>query len=84
MAAVAVSQQEMKATAVTLCERLKRLGYAPNIQMKLYGAVFELISDPIIESEKVVFIDGIDKKSGERRRIRIPLVVLRMAEATAA
>lgn len=74
----------MKATAVTLCERLKRLGYAPNIQMKLYGAVFELISDPIIESEKVVFIDGIDKKSGERRRIRIPLVVLRMAEATAA
>jgi hypothetical protein len=52
--------------------------------MKLYGAIFELISDPIVVSEKLVFIDGIDKKSGERRRIRIPLVVLRMAEATAA
>ena len=79
----AASQWEMHA-AVALCERLKRLGYTRNIQMKLYGAVFELISDPIVESEKLVFIDGIDKKSGERRRIRIPLVVLRMAEATAA
>ncbi len=74
----------MQAATVTLCDRLKRLGYAPNIQVKLYGAVFELISDPIVESERLVFIDGIEKKSGERRRIRIPLVVLRMAEARAA
>lgn len=73
----------MTATA-TLCERLKRLGYAPNIQMKLYGETFELVSDPIVLSEKLVFVDGIEKKSGERRRIRIPLVVLRMAQATAA
>ena len=84
MSAVAISQQGINASAVTLCQRLQRLGYAPNIQMKLYGAIFELISDPIVVSEKLVFIDGIDKKSGERRRIRIPLVVLRMAEATAA
>ena len=74
----------MQAATVTLCDKLKRLGYAPNIQVKLYGAVFELISDPIVESERLVFIDGIEKKSGERRRIRIPLVVLRMAEARAA
>ena len=74
----------MQSATVTLCDRLKRLGYAPNIQVKLYGAVFELISDPIVESERLVFIDGIEKKSGERRRIRIPLVVLRMAEARAA
>jgi hypothetical protein len=74
----------MSAATVTLCDRLKRLGYAPNNQVKLYGAVFELISDPIVESERLVFIDGIEKKSGERRRIRIPLVVLRMAEARAA
>jgi hypothetical protein len=73
----------MTATA-TLCDRLKRLGYAQNIQMKLYGETFELVSDPIVVSEKLAFVDGIEKKSGERRRIRIPLVVLRMAQATAA
>jgi hypothetical protein len=84
MSAAAVAQQNMNATAVTLRETLKRLGYAPNIQMKLYGVVFELISDPIVESERLVFIDGIEKKSGKRRRIRIPLMVLRRAEATAA
>jgi hypothetical protein len=69
---------------VTLCDRLKRLGYARDIQMKLYGEMFELVSDPIVVSERLVFVDGIEKKSGERRRIRIPLVVLRMAQATAA
>ena len=74
----------MTAATVTLCDRLKRLGYAPRIQVKLYGAIFELVSDPIVVSERLVFVDGIEKKSGERRRIRIPLVVLRMAEAKAA
>ncbi len=68
----------------TLCDRLKRLGYTQHIQMKLYGESFELVSDPIVVSEKLAFVDGIEKRSGERRRIRIPLVVLRMAQATAA
>jgi hypothetical protein len=70
----------MEAATVTLCDRLKRLGYAPHIQVKLYGAIFELISDPIVFSENLVFVDGIEKKSGERRRIRIPLLILRMAQ----
>ena len=74
----------MTAATVTLCDRLKRLGYAPQIQVKLYGAIFELVSDPIVVSERLVFVDGIEQKTGERRRIRIPLVVLRMAEAKAA
>jgi len=68
----------MTAATVTLCDRLKRLGYARNIQMKLYGETFELVSDPVVVSEKLAFVDGIEKKSGERRRIRIPLVVLRI------
>jgi hypothetical protein len=72
------------AAAVTLRDRLKRLGYAPNIQMRLYGATFEIISDPIIVSDNLAFVDGIEKKSGERRRIRIPLLALRMAQETAA
>ena len=74
----------MKAATVTLCNRLKRLGYAPNIQVRLYGETFELTSDPIVVSESLVFVDGIEKKSGERRRIRIPLLVLRMAQEKAA
>ena len=74
----------MTAATVTLCDRLKRLGYARNIQMKLYGETFELVSDPVVVSEKLAFVDGIEKKSGERRRIRIPLVVLRIAQARAA
>jgi hypothetical protein len=74
----------MMAATVNLCDRLKRLGYTRNVQMKLYGETFELVSDPIVVSEKLVFVDGIEKKSGERRRIRIPLVVLRMAQTTAA
>jgi hypothetical protein len=74
----------MTAATVTLCDRLKRLGYARNIQMKLYGETFELVSDPVVVSEKLAFVEGIEKKSGERRRIRIPLVVLRIAQATAA
>jgi len=68
----------MTAATVTLCDRLKRLGYARNIQMKLYGETFELVSDPVVVSEKLAFVDGIEKKSRERRRIRIPLVVLRI------
>ena len=31
----------------TLCESIKRLGYARNNQVKLYGEVFDLVSDPV-------------------------------------
>ena len=74
----------MKVETTSLCDTLKRLGYAPNIQMKLYGEIFELTSDPIVETDNLVFVDGIEKKSGKRRRIRIPLLVLRMAKERAA
>ena len=68
----------------TLCERLKRLGYAPNFQVRLYGEIFELTSDPIVSSEKLVFIDGIERRSGKARRIRIPLSILQMAQEKVA
>ena len=31
----------------TLCESIKRLGYARNNQVRLYGEVFDLVSDPV-------------------------------------
>lgn len=64
----------------TLCERLKSLGYAPNLQLKLCGQIFELTSDPIIFSEKLVFSEGVERRSGKQTRIRIPLSMLLMAQ----
>ncbi len=69
---------------VLLSERLKRLGYAPHVQMKCYGEIFELVSEPIVVSSDLVFIHGIEKRSRQMRRIRIPLPVVRMAREKAA
>jgi len=69
-----------------LCERLKRLGFAQENRMKLYGQEFDLISDPFIMENDVVFVDAIERKSRLQRRIRIPLPIVHMAnsERTAA
>lgn len=62
-----------------VCERLKRLGFTRENQVKLYGSQFELVSDPLIVDEDLVFVDAVEKRSGERRRVRIPLMIVRMA-----
>lgn len=62
-----------------LCERLKRLGFAESSHMRLYGQEFTLQSDPIIMSEQLIFVDAVEKKSQELRRVRIPLPVIKMA-----
>ncbi len=63
----------------TLCETLKRLGYSQNNQVKLYGEVFELVSDPVAVSENFVFVDALERKSGQVRRVRIPLTIVQKA-----
>jgi len=63
----------------SLCERLKRLGFAQENQMRLYGQEFELLSDPLVMGEDLVFVDAVEKKSGQRRRVRVPLPVVQMA-----
>ena len=68
---------------VSLSERIKRLGFARQNQVKLYGAIFEIVSDPIVMGDKLVFIDGIEKKSGILRRIRIPLPIVLVAKQAA-
>jgi hypothetical protein len=63
----------------TLCETIKRLGYAQNNQVRLYGKVFDLVSDPVSVGENLVFIDALDRQSGQVRRVRIPSTIVQMA-----
>ena len=63
----------------SLCERLKRMGFKQENQLKLYGEVFVLLSDPIVVDGDLVLVDAIEKKSGQFRRVRIPLPVVNMA-----
>jgi hypothetical protein len=67
--------------ATSLCERLKRLGFAKENQMRLYGQEFELKSDPIQIGEDLVFIDAVEKKSRQFSRIRVPSMIVRMASS---
>lgn len=64
----------------TLCEMLQRLGYARNSRVKLYGEVFDLLSDPVRVSDDLVFVEAIARDSGLVRRVRIPPNVVQMAK----
>ena len=64
---------------IALCERLKRLGYEKNKQLRMYGQEFDLISDPITIGEHLYVVDAIERKSRSFRRVRIPLPVINMA-----
>ncbi|HXY16300.1 MAG TPA: hypothetical protein VEI26_17550 [Terriglobales bacterium] len=63
----------------TLRERLKRVGFTHENEMRLYGQEFILQSDPIIMGDNLIFVDAIEKKSGQLKRVRIPLTIVRMA-----
>jgi hypothetical protein len=62
-----------------VCERLRHLGFSRERQVRLYGAQFEVVTDPFMIGSDTVFVDAIELKSGERRRVRIPLMIVRMA-----
>jgi len=66
---------------IHLSATLKRLGFTKGNQMKLYGEVFELVSEPILVAEDVVLVDATEARSGRSRRVRIPLPILNMAKA---
>jgi hypothetical protein len=65
---------------ITLCGRLRQLGYAQDRQVRLYGEVFELVSDPISVSDNLVFVDAREQRSGQKRRVRIPITIVQMAK----
>jgi len=64
---------------VSLCDRLKRLGFSKENQLKLYGQEFDLVSDPIVMGDDLVFVDAIERKSRQQRRVRVPLPIVHMA-----
>ncbi len=55
-----------------ICERLQELGYARERHIRLYGEEFQLVSNPTPEGDGYA-IDGITRRSGAVRRVRIPL-----------
>ena len=61
---------------VTVAERLRRMGYAQGNVVKVYGEEFELVSDPIDIGDQLVVVDAIEIKSGNLRRVRLPLSLL--------
>ena len=63
----------------TLCESIKRLGYARNNQVRLYGEVLDLVSDPVSVGESAVFVDALQVESGYVTRIRIPESIVEKA-----
>lgn len=69
----------MTAAHTYLYERLKRLGFTREKQIRLYGSQFEVVSDPVVLSDTVVFVDAVEQRSGEHRRVRIPLTIVQMA-----
>ena len=69
---------------VNLCQRLQRLGFTAGTQMKLYGEIFDFLSEPIVLTDDVVLVDAKEKKSGQTRRVRVPLPIIHMASATVA
>jgi len=64
---------------VFLCKRLQGLGYAQQCLVKLYGEEFELVSDPVPDGSGYA-IEGISRRSGSVRHVRIPLSVTRTIE----
>jgi hypothetical protein len=63
---------------------LKRLGYANQNHVKLYGNEYWLVNDPVAMTETLVVVDAIETKSGRNTRLRIPLNVVNMAHAQIA
>lgn len=71
----------MSAGHALLCAKLKQLGFAQENQMRLYGEEFKFLSDPIVMADGTVFVEVIEKRSHQTRRIRIPLPIVNMASA---
>lgn len=62
-----------------LFQRLQKLGFTKGTQMKLYGEMYDFTGEPIIVTDDVAVIDAEEKNTGQVRRVRIPLHVVRTA-----
>jgi len=61
-----------------ICERVKKLGYAPSRRVMLYGREYEILSDPFLEEGKIV-IHARTNKSPIVRTVRLPHTILQSA-----
>jgi hypothetical protein len=59
-----------------VCARLIALGYAQRSRVRMYGEEFELISNPFVD-ENSFAVQAVSARSGETRKLQIPLYVLR-------
>jgi hypothetical protein len=71
----------MSAGHAILCAKLKQLGFTQKNQMRLYGEEFKFLSDPIVMGDGAVFVEAIENRSHQTRRIRIPLPIVNMANS---
>jgi hypothetical protein len=55
-----------------ICERLQKLGYAKEQDIKLYGEELHLVSNPVPDGDGFA-VEGIARASGAFMRMRIPL-----------
>ena len=55
-----------------ICNKLQRLGYEKEHDIKLYGEKFHLVSNPIPDGDGFA-IEAMTRESAEVRRMRIPL-----------
>lgn len=62
-----------------ICNRLTRVGYAKQRHIRLYGEEMVLVSDSFAENDSFV-VEAIIHKTGNRRRIHIPLMTVRVLE----
>ena len=67
-----------------LRDTLKRLGFARTNRIKLYGEEFELVADPVVVTEEIVFVDAVERRTRRSERLRIPLNIVNMASAQLA
>lgn len=72
-------QHRRRSDPEDLCEMLRRLGYRQKTQVRLYGRVFDLVSDPVSTGDNLVFVDAWERESGRLMRVRIPPTIVQMA-----
>jgi hypothetical protein len=63
-----------------ICARLIALGFAKNERIRMYGEEFDLTSDPVAD-ESGFAIEAVSRTSGNARKLRIPISVLRTIAA---
>lgn len=55
-----------------VCERLRKFGFAERRHIRLYGEELDLVSNATPDGDGFA-VDAVNRKSGCKRRVRIPL-----------